>query len=128
MAPRLDSRLTESDSAPESYRSQGSEPKRRIEETAYGNKVSTGKDRLRSNSESKVHKLSLQDICDTCDAEKPDINKSRLQYSKLQETGTKMATGRTPRKFSELKVVKERGDLAYFTPRNNKNRVSLPRI
>ncbi|XP_060562870.1 uncharacterized protein LOC132722391, partial [Ruditapes philippinarum] len=128
MTPRLDSRLTESDSAPETFRSYESEPNRRTEESQYGSTVLGGRERPFKNKDYKLQKLNLEDVCDSCDTDKPDISRPIMQYSKLQDTGTKMAATRTPRRFSELKVVKETGDLTYFTPRHTKARVSLPKI
>jgi hypothetical protein len=128
MTPRLDSRLAESDSAPETFRSYESEPNRRTEESQYGSTVLGGKERPFKNKDYKFQKLNLEDVCDSCDTTKPDIHRPIMQYSKLQDTGTKMAAARTPRRFSELKVVKETGDLTSFTPRHTKARVSLPKI
>lgn len=135
MTPRLDSRLTESDSAPETYRSQASEINR-VPETEFNYMAIKEKSRKTSdtdvNREPKTTKLNLHDICEDCEPEKVERIKTRPPFSKLQNTSIKMAFSKSQRRASEQSSNKERqlvtNSMALTTPRDPKSRLSLPKI
>lgn len=137
MTPRIDSRLTESDSAPDSerdpipeimeetkeYGKPANKP-RRFSETAITTET--------KDAEARLGRLNLDDICEECKIDSRDRFKSKMQYSKPlnSDRNGKVSPRRSPKKsepfsFKEKDTKKGTGSI---TPRKQKEKLSLPKI
>lgn len=136
MTPRVDSRVKETDSAPETYRSNVS-CVQGIEETAFNNHTVPDKSPKSAENgyakDSKVGKLILGEICEECDTDKMEKFRSRMQYSRSQDTAMKMAFPKSPRKFEDTSLLRDRESTnsnknTAYPQKNFKSRMALPKI
>lgn len=142
MTPRIDSRNTETDSVPETYRSHVTDALEQTTEqtTEYGKPANkprrfseTGitKEKHETETIQKPGRLSLDDICEDCDMDRTVGFKSRHQYSQALSGQGKAVAQKTPRKASELFTPREKGlskGNGSVTPRKQSHRLSLPKL
>lgn len=133
MTPRIDSRQTETDSAPDTYRSLVTETEEQT--TEYGKPANkprrfseTAITKETRDIQTKVGKLNLDDICEECNNESTDRYRTKLQYG--PEKLGKLPVQRTPRKTSDFSSqrVKEYQGKGSVTPRKQTQRLSLPKL
>jgi len=140
MTPRIDSRQTETDSAPDSYRGPISEA---LEETTTEYGKPTNKPRrftetaiTKELKDLRLGRLSLDDICEECKVESIGMVKSKRQYAQGISSVEKEREGRgsprrSMRKLNDPFMAKEKGiktGSGSVTPREQKQKLSLPKI